>query len=151
MSHNIIMRREGKGLFPIDQLGIDALSRIPDGGSVTAVVTQSRNLRFHKMFFGLLSLVYGNQDQFATMDGLLDAVKVSIGHFDERTSLDGRMFVVPRSISFAKMDNESFRQFYDRALSVILEKVLPNTNKEDLEQAVYDLIREPGPKQLERV
>lgn len=151
MSTDIIMQREGSSLIPTDKFGIDAVANIAFGCFVRVVITQPRNIKFHRLFFGLVNLVFENQTQFATRDGFLDALKVSVGHCDDRSGINGKQFIVPRSISFAAMDNEQFRQFYDQVLTVILEKILPNTNKKELEQQLFDILKEPGPNQLERV
>lgn len=150
MSVELIMQRSSLGLSPVDQIGIEAINKIPFGKEVKAKITQPRNAKFHRLFFGLLNLVYGSQDKYATLEGLLDAVKIAIGHCDELVTLDGKLCMIPRSISWAEMDEASFRQFFDRAVTIIIEKILPGTNKKDLEQAVMDILKEPGPNQLMR-
>ena len=102
------------------------------------------------MYFALLNLVFDAQDTYPTLDGLLDAIKIGLGHCDERTTLDGKLFMVPRSISFASMDQTQFSQFFDRTVNLIITHILPHTTKADLEERVFEVLGEPGPSALER-
>lgn len=150
MATELMMQRAASGLVPVDQMGMEAMGKIAFGKNVKCVVTQPRNIKFHALFFALLNLVYINQDMYATLEGLLDAVKIAIGHCDELVTLDGKLCMIPRSISWAEMDDLSFRDFFDRAVNIIIEKILPHTSKKDLEQEVFNLLKEPGPEQLMR-
>ncbi len=74
---------------------------------------------------------------------------LAIGHSEERRTIGGETYFMPRSISFAKMDQTAFRAFFDRAVELIITKIVPIT-KDHLEQRIYDILGEPGPRDLER-
>lgn len=145
---DILMMREGLFLKPVDGPGYAAIEEMTRGEELRVKITRFRNPKFHRLFFALINLVYQNQDEFATMEQMLDAIKRAIGYVEERKDLDGQLYYVSKSISFAKMDETSFKQFYNKVLNLILEKILPHIPKKDLEQQIFDLIREPGPDQL---
>jgi Protein of unknown function (DUF1367) len=129
-------------LLPCDNLSAQALHEMTDGEQVKAVLTRPRNLKFHRLFFGLLQVVFESQNVFPTLEGMLDSIKVALGHFDEIKGFDGTVYIKPRSVSFASMDAKSFREFYDRALDLILTRILPLTEKKDLERRVYEILGE---------
>ena len=137
-------------LAACDNFGMEELQRLSYGEQFKVKITRPRNVKHHRMAFALLKLVFDNQDQFATLVGLLDAIKIGLGHCDERVTLDGEKFYAPRSISFASMDETTFSQFFDRMVNLIIEKILPHTTKEDLERQVFDILGEGGREQLER-
>lgn len=139
-----------KALVCLDEAGEEMLTQLPFDTAFVVKISQPRNSKHHRLFFTLMNEVYKNQTTFATLEGMLDAIKVAIGHCDERVSVTGTKFYVPRSISFAAMDQTAFRQFYDKAVDVILNHILPHTKKADLEQRLCDIMKVPGPDQLNR-
>ena len=154
MAHDVMAeRREVNGLpalFATDPVGIDTLREIGMGEMVRCQITRPRNVKHHRMFFALMQVVFQAQTHFATLEGMLDAIKIATGHFEEIKGLDGCLYIKPKSIAFANMGQDSFKEFYNKALDLILTKILPMTDREDLEQAVFDILREPGPNQLRR-
>lgn len=74
------------------------------------------------------------------LEHLLDGLKIALGHFDTYRLPTGEAVVKPRSISFAKMDQVSFGQFYDRALRLILTRILPRMQRSDLEARIHDIL-----------
>jgi hypothetical protein len=126
-------------LCPADDEAKEALSSIRDGEQIRADVRRLRNLRFHRLFFGLLNLVQANTN-YRSVDELLAVVKLGIGHVELVVTPDGDALWLPKSISFAKMDDLEFRRFWNRALDYILQKIIPGTNRADLEQEVYAML-----------
>lgn len=133
-----------KGLF-IKQPGLliaadDAtramLNRIKNGTEVTAEPKVPRNVRFHRMFWALMTKVWENQERYATVENLVDAFKVVAGHADLIVLPSGKEVWVPRSISFAKMDDTAFSDFYDRCADVLAKHFLPGITSEELKREV---------------
>lgn len=148
----LVMQRAAQGFVAIDQMGIEVLGKIPFGKEVKITVSnrETRSLAHLRLYWGLIQLVYPSQDKYATAEGLSDAIKIAVGHCDECVGLDGKLFYVPRSISFSAQDQASFSQFFDRAMTVIIEKILPHTNKKDLEREVCNALKISPPEQLMR-
>lgn len=139
---DLYMQRRLGSLWPVDDAGRIALEEsVGVGEAVKVTVTKPRNGRFHRLFFSLLNLVAENTDY--TTDQLLHLVKIGIGHVDW-VMLDGKQVPVPKSISFAKMDDTEFRKFFNRALDFICQKVIPGTNKGDLEREVFAMLGLPS-------
>lgn len=144
----LIMRKSTGCLVPTDAVGMDILSPISDGALLTVRATYPRNPGHHRKFFALMNEVFHSQNQFATLDSLLDSIKVALGYCDQFTGMRGETITVPKSVSFASMGQDAFQSFYDRAVALICETILPGTNSADLEQRVYSILGGPTPDDL---
>lgn len=151
MPTQMLMEKLEDALHLTDQASIEAMRQIPEKSIVKIQLSIPRNVRHHRMFFALINIVWQAQREprmFPTRESLLDAIKIATGHVREVRDLQGRAHIVPDSISFGRMDNIQFREWFDAAVRVILERILPGVEKKDLEQQICDLLREPGPDRL---
>ena len=133
-----LMRAERGKLAPVDMTGVEALDQVPAGATLRVKWTRPRNLGHHRKFFALLDVVFEAQSRFATKDDLLDALKIALGHYTI-WRVGSREILRPKSISFAAMDQDAFEQFYDSAVALIIEKVLPGVDRADLEARVREI------------
>lgn len=147
----LLMLKKSNHLAPVDTIGMEALQQLANGTTVTVRMTQTRNLQHHRLWYALLQTVFEAQTTFATLDEMHDAIKIAIGYFEAQHTLSGEVYYHPKSISFAKMDQPSFRQFFDRAVDVVISRILPAANRIELEQQVYSILGEPGPCDLQRI
>ena len=132
----ILLIKHLSSLKPADDEATEALKKWKQGDILRAEVSKPRNIGHHKKFFSLLNIVVDNQERFRNTSELLDAIKFELGHIDTRRKMNGEFFQVPKSISFAKMNQLEFDKFYSKAIDVILLHVLPGVDKSDLEQEV---------------
>ena len=126
-------------MFPEDA---DALATLRPGHDYMVSISVPRNLRFHRKFFALLRITLDNmpdavrhRDNIRSLASLLSAVKISAGLFDT-VICHGREIAVPRSISFAKMDEASFECFYILVLDIILADYLVGSDRADISAEV---------------
>lgn len=125
-------------LAPVFPEDADALATLRSGHDYMVSISVPRNLRFHRKFFALLRITLDNmpdairqRDNIRSLASLLSAVKISAGLFDT-VFANGREVAIPRSISFAKMDEASFEQFYNRVLDIILANYLIGADRTDI-------------------
>lgn len=144
----VLMQKKLGRLIAYDSVSIDLIDTLKEGAVVTARLTQARNIQHHRLWFALLQTVYSAQTLFTTLDEMHDAIKVATGYCEERKLIDGTTYWHPKSISFAKMDQTEFRAFFDRAVDIIITKILPNASQADLEARIYEILGEPGPQSL---
>jgi hypothetical protein len=138
MSTTVMLTVENGRLAPADVQNAELLSEIGNG-LVTAEIRKPRNPKFHRLFFGLLNLVFKHQNIYPTLEHFLVAMKMATGHVDAYKIKEKTVYV-PRSISFSKMDEAAFRQFWDKCLEIITTRIIPNTTKADLEREVYTML-----------
>jgi hypothetical protein len=140
MPVEVLLIREGSKLAAADPISAEIIANIKLRETVTASIRRPRNPKHHRKLWALLSVVFENQTAFATIEDLLGAIKLATGLFDTGKTVDGIPYVVPQSISFAAMDQNRFEQWYDKALDVILTKIVPGIAKSDLEARINDIL-----------
>ena len=135
----IIFRRDLRGLVPTDDASEAALKSVKLGACVEVKIKSPRNLQMHRLFWKLMQTVYENQDHYQSADEVCSAFKFAVGHVDSIKTARG-VIQVPRSISFAKMDQAAFREFFDKALHFCVTEVIPGLDSAELEREVMELI-----------
>lgn len=136
MSLQVLLVREGLHLSAADPISLETLQGIGQHETVVATIRRARNIRHHRKLFALLQAIYPHQTQFATIEDLLNTLKVATGLFDTGKTIDGIPFMMPRSISFASMTQASFEQFYERVVDIITTKIVPGIGRDDLAREV---------------
>ena len=139
----ILLVRHGNALEPLSEDDFDKLKRIKDGMIIEVDYKKPRNPLFQNKFMSMIRVVFNNQDQYETIEGVLNVFKVELGHCD--TMIYRKIEVrIPRSISFAAMDEIEFSAFYDRAVDFALSRFLPTVTREQLEEYVSKILKYAG-------
>ena len=73
------------------------------------------------------------------MEDLLTEIKLKTGHYTEHITTKGIVVYIPKSISFAKMDELQFQMFYSKVIDVVLRDFLP-MDKNDLDSMVNEVL-----------
>jgi len=136
----LIFRRDLRGFVATDDASEAALKSVKMGECVEIKLKKSRSLPMHRLFWKLMQTVYENQDHYRSPDDVCTAFKFAVGHVDSLKTARG-VIQVPRSISFAKMDQVAFREFFDKALHFCVTEVIPGLDSAELEREVQELIR----------
>lgn len=144
----ILLTRTPAGLKPAYDADLEKLRKVKMGDTVKVALTMPRNIKFHRKYFGLLSIVLDNMDTPATLktsngqiievrtvEDLLWHIKFQLGHFEQKITLGGKIVFEPKSIAFHKMDEAEFEDFYNKSIDVILKYFL-DCKKEDLVEQV---------------
>jgi len=105
-------------------------------------VRTARNPKHHRKFFVMVNFIFRNQEKFENITDLLIEIKLRTGHYKEHVTARGKLVYIPKSISFAKMDQREFEAFYDRALDVIIKYILPETWKNKSKESLKAMIDE---------
>jgi hypothetical protein len=121
-------------LRPIDEAGEDALRKIKNGAVLKVEVKQPRNIRAHRLFWGLMSLVWQQLDEneYPTVEDLAARVKIATGHRTRIELGDGTVGFIPKSIAFHQMDETAFRDFLDRSIHLVVTKILPGVTDAEI-------------------
>ena len=136
----ITVRREGDLLAPVLPSDIEALENIKQGQLVTVELKRSRNLKFHAKFFALIQIVVDNTD-YLNSEEVLHLLKLKLGHYDTIVNTNGKYIYKPKSISFGKMDQDTFNRFYNLSVDVILRDFLTNWEDDDIQAAIDEVVR----------
>lgn len=97
----------------------EKLKKIKVNDEVQCEIKKPRNYRFHKKLFALLNLVYQNQEHYTNIDHLRNDLTKAAGYYTQRTSFDGEIITEAKSISFARMDEHEFGEYYNAVIDQI--------------------------------
>jgi hypothetical protein len=110
-------KRVGNALYPDGDESIVEFGRLPFGKPLRVEVRQPRNVQFHRLYFALCKRIADGIG--STAENVSDVLKVATGHVTIiRTKSYGDV-KIPKSISFAKMDQTAFSGFFERCVQVI--------------------------------
>lgn len=131
MANFVALKKLGS-IRPVDQVGIDILAKLREGEQVMVEVKRARNGKQHRLYWALMNLIYSQQSRYATLEQLSNAIKCAVGYCDEIETKGGKVLVIPKSIAFHAMSQESFTEFFDRVIELVTTKILPNVSDADL-------------------
>lgn len=118
----IYLRRTITGFAPVHNSDLDLIKKIKVGQEVKAEIVAPRNYQFHKKFFALLNIGFQNQDQYDNFEKFRFVMIMKAGWF-EAIKTDKGVVYMPKSISFAKMDNEEFERLYNAMLQEVIDLI----------------------------
>lgn len=116
------------------------LAKLPLTKMLKVSVVQPRNLRHHRLYFTLCHRI-GDALGIEAED-ISDVLKLRTGHVREIKTKHG-IERIPKSISFAAMDQDQFKAFFDKAVTIITAEW--GVAREDILECVKDLLEEKAP------
>lgn len=131
----ILVVKKLSGLHPVNESGEAVIRRFGLGEIVSVDVKRPRNVLFHRKFFAMLQIILQNQDHYKSIDDLLEVCKLRTGHCHTVDTKFGEVKITD-SISFAKMDDSEFADFYDRACKWVVDEVIPGLDRQGLDDEV---------------
>lgn len=143
----IYMIRAGDNFRPLSQTDLENMHRVKEGQIIYVDYKKPRNPLFHNKFMSMVRVVYSNQEKYREFEQVLNVFKVETGHCDTMyIDHDGAQLEVrvPKSISFAAMDEIQFNEFYDKAVEFALSEFLPTVTKAQLEEYVNKIASYAG-------
>jgi hypothetical protein len=138
MSGEFFVERTVQGLKVVDDHGRGILQKVKVGEVVQCEINKPRNLAHHRKFWALLNTVWKAAGDWSSPYGVLIELKVRLGLVQEVLIREsGEIVHVPKSISFAQMDQTEFDTFYERALMELC-KMAGGIEPAELRQAVLE-------------
>lgn len=110
----LYVKRVGNTLVPDGDESVSAITSVPFGKSLKAEIKMQRNVQHHRLFFAMCKRIGDgcgiDAEKIATV------FKIATDHYDVVVSKRHGEIRVPKSISFAKMDQTQFREFFERCV-----------------------------------
>lgn len=128
--------KAGASLRAADQESFDALMGLPTGKSLKAEVKLPRNAAHHRLYWTLCHRIAAAVG--STSENVSDLLKIGTGHCDVIRSKSYGEVRLPKSISFASMDQWAFSEFFERCVKVIYEEW--GIARKDVLEAVEELL-----------
>jgi hypothetical protein len=91
-----------------------------------------------KFFVMIREVVYPNLDHkwtelFPNEEVFRDELTMRAGYYHTHTNMNGEVMYWPYSISFEKMDQDKFNEYYSKVIDIILKYFMPGNTKDQLE------------------
>jgi len=140
------------GLMPIDPDSVSWFNKLKPGAAVKGEFKQIRNYQFHKKYFALLTIAFDNWEPGEidskygkpekNFDRFRKDLTILAGFYENTVRLDGSVRIEPMSISFGKMDAETFADLYSKTIDVLIKHVYKqNMDAEELNEIVEQYLR----------
>lgn len=142
MATEAFLCRRGVSLVPTDEESEDAIRALPEGELVRCKIVRPRNPKRHRLWRTLLDRVVKAGAPYPDADALNFALKVALGRADLILGLDGKVYLRPWSTSFNEMEEATFVKFFDAAINLVCEQVLPGCDREDLVKEIFEMIED---------
>lgn len=136
MAHrrDIIMRRHGSHLEPVDPAEADALLKYPEEKDLWVQIRRKRSLAHHNLYWARLDQVIASGatgNRYHSAADLDKALKYEMGYLRAIKSVNGGdTFYDTDSIAFDRMDQTEFNSFFDKAMLLLGENF--GINPDDL-------------------
>ena len=109
----ILVTKTISGLKPAYNSDYENFKKIPLNEVFEIEYKKKRNIKFHRMFFGLLNLAFENQSLFTNLDDMRYCLLLEAGISEEKVNpITSEIFKVPKSLNFASMDEIEFNLVY---------------------------------------
>ena len=85
-------------------------------------VSKPRNYKFLQKFFVLIKIVFENQSVYSNLDHFRDDLTMECGFYNLRVNkFTGEQYMVPKSISFSKMNEFEFNDYFNTFVDKVCE------------------------------
>lgn len=127
-------------LVPANEQSLDALRKMKQGEWYRAEVRMPRNVKHLRKYFALLAAVHPHQTMWPTFNKFRAKFEEALGHGEYHVNGRGEKYFEPESISFAAMQQDEFDEFYEKAVDLILTRILAGVGRDDLDRQVNEIL-----------
>lgn len=118
----------GDAFQPASEADSDMVTHLKKGARVKLDVTEFRSLPRNAFYWVILRLVVENTEYFATPEALHKTLLVGCGVVEPVITLDGEILMTPASTRFDRMAEGEFKAYFDRAMQIIQERIIPGVD-----------------------
>jgi hypothetical protein len=135
----IVMRRQGARLIPVDEFSADDLVRVPADQDVIVTITSRQNIKLRRFLWVLASKVADACDHLHDREDAMDELKIRARHVKYITNpVSGEVRIVPKSLT--KLDGAGLSRLADRMIFIICRDILPGLKENTLKAEVERMI-----------
>lgn len=137
-----LFARIGKGLFPVDERGQEALHGLPEGKPVMLTIRKHRNAKQFRLYWAVVSILMENAPEFDGWDReqVSQQLKLDAGAVDWFThKATGATFGVPQSLKFESMSADRFSRFLDRVIYIVSTQYVPGLAQNTIRRRIEEM------------
>lgn len=117
-----LYKGEDGQILPADGDSADRYNRWPIGKEYVMKKVSKRNLGYHRKYFKMLNLAFGNQEAFTDVEWFREYVLIGVGYMDTLLTPEGKTMYKVKSIAFDNCDQEEFENIYQKTLTFLLQR-----------------------------
>lgn len=140
----LIVINTPRGLVPMCDDDYEEKKKLKIGEAYTVELKVARNVHFHRKYFALINyawefLTEEEVARFRSKDVFRKNVEIAAGHCETMYHPVLQEYVeIPKSISFASMDEAAFSSLYERVKDVIFALIGSRVSEKDFERLLLD-------------
>jgi hypothetical protein len=119
----IILRRTRHGLEALNAIDADVLDQYPIGSDVEVTFRKRRSGPQQRKYWVILRNVVDATGKWPTSYHLHEALKFSLGFYEQCKTLKGDTFYRADSTSFQKMDGKQFQEYFNDVIRLLSEVI----------------------------
>ena len=117
-----LTKNENGQFIPAFNSDYESAKKINAGETVEATIVRPRNIKFHRKFFALLNMGYSNQEKYDCFEDYRSVFIMKTGNY-KVIETDKGVVYLPKSISFAAMDEIEFAELYSSMIDVLIKEL----------------------------
>lgn len=151
MAEILVSKAQGGILVPMDEAAQEYIAKLKLGDILRVKVTKANNPAFHRKMMALFNVgfdafqpeekTYKGQVVQKNFDNFRREITILAGWYDATYHIDGSLKLTAKSLSFSSMDHDEREALYNAVINVLLQKVLTNYTREDLDEVVARILR----------
>lgn len=146
MKEVFLIKCKDGGFRPAWEEDAGLLNYVKEDQIIQVSFRRPRNPANHRRFFKMLAVVIENMpddvpDRYRNVEYLRYELMIGIGHCEIRHSKGGKEYPVPKTISFESVDEETFRDIYNKSVDYLLKHFLKGLDKDELIEVVEENIK----------
>lgn len=116
----LVIKQFDHSLKPAFDSDLEKMKKLKVGELYEIEYKKPRNILHHRKFFGLLNVVFENQEIYNNIDIMREELTKACGEYDTYTNHKGIECYKAKSLSFASMCQVDFDLFYSKFLDVVI-------------------------------
>jgi hypothetical protein len=150
MTDILVTKAQGGILIPVDGESHEYLRKLKLGDVLKVSVTRANNPKFHRKLMALFQVgyeawepgehTYKGEVIAKNFDQFRNDCTVLAGYFDSAVTLKGEVRLTAKSLSFASMSQDEREKLYSAVIDVLLQRVLRNYTRDDLDNVVNRIV-----------
>ena len=118
----IVKKVDKYQLAPAYENDAQLMEKMRVGSMYKAEFKKARNPEHNAKAFVLIRLIFDNQEKYTNIEDLRTELKLQCGSYHHHVRSNGDVIYIPKSWSFADMDQTEFEELYDKLIDVAIHK-----------------------------
>jgi len=136
----VTLTRTLSGLSPADDQSRKALAKVPMGTAISVAWKNPRAGALHRRYWVLMQMICDNSE-YPSAEAVSDHMKIIVGWCEPLVSKStGEVWLRPKSISFANMDQGAFEDFWGLVVKATCEDFIPGITEPEIELELLRLV-----------